>query len=135
MTDSLSYGNTLRVLKDAIRVTQKRNTLISMNISNLETPNYRGKDIDFKTAMDRAMTPGQNVRLAKTDPRHIDIASDTGIDVEPDEEEGEWNGTNWVNVDHAMMKLTENSLLYRTATDLLLKKIALMKEVIREGGR
>lgn len=135
MADRLSFGNTLRVIKQAIRITQKRNTLLAGTISNLETPNYRGKDIDFKAAMARALTPARDARLVKTDPRHIDIASGTGMDLGPHEEKGEWNGINWVNVDDAMMKLSENSLVYRTATDILLKKIALMKEVIREGGR
>jgi len=51
------------------------------------------------------------------------------------EEEGVWNGYNWVNVDRVVTKMTENNLIYRTATEALLRKIALMKEVIREGGR
>jgi flagellar basal body rod protein FlgB len=33
-----------------------------------------------------------------------------------------------------MRKLIENNLQYRTATEILLRKIAIMKEVIR-GGR
>jgi flagellar basal body rod protein FlgB len=40
-----------------------------------------------------------------------------------------------VNIDREMTKLTENDLMYRTATEALLRKITLLKEVIREGGR
>jgi flagellar basal body rod protein FlgB len=53
---------------------------------------------------------------------------------EPFEDEGEWNGYNWINIDREMTKLIENNLQYRTATEVLLRKIAIMKEVIR-GGR
>jgi flagellar basal body rod protein FlgB len=55
--------------------------------------------------------------------------------VEPFEQEGEWNGFNWVEIDKEMTKLTENSLVYRTAIETLLRKLTLLKEVIREGGR
>jgi flagellar basal body rod protein FlgB len=55
--------------------------------------------------------------------------------IEPYEEQGEWNGYNWANIDSEMTKLTENNLVYRTAVEALLRKMSLLKEVIREGGR
>ena len=55
--------------------------------------------------------------------------------IETFEEKGEWNGYNWVNIDKEMTKLTENNLIYREAVETLLRKIALIKEVIKEGGR
>ena len=55
--------------------------------------------------------------------------------VEPFEEQGQWNGYNWVNIDKEMTKLIENNLMYRTTVETFLRKIAILKEVIREGGR
>jgi flagellar basal body rod protein FlgB len=51
------------------------------------------------------------------------------------EEEGEWNGYNWADIDSEMTKLTENNLVYRTAVEALLRKMNLLKEVIRSGGQ
>lgn len=135
MVDKLSFQNTFRLLERAIGVTHQRHSLIASNLSNLDTPNYRAKDIDFKTAMTRALTNDQGSPSTQTHPKHIDTGGGIADDVGIFEEEGEWNGINWVNVDDTMVKLTENSLTYRMATEVLLRKIALMKEVIREGGR
>jgi len=46
------------------------------------------------------------------------------------------NGTDAIGfIDRQMVKLMENNLSYRTAVELLLRKIAILKEVIREGGQ
>jgi flagellar basal-body rod protein FlgB len=135
MSDKLSFHNTFATLERAIGVTHQRHSLIASNLSNLDTPDYRAKDIDFKSAMKRAMTNDSAASLMRTHPEHIGTGDGPTAGVNIFEEEGEWNGINYVNVDDAMVKLTENSLTYRAATEALLRKISLMKEVIREGGR
>ena len=81
------------------------------------------------------MESDQEIHLVKTNPRHIDLGGNSAQGVEPFEEEGQWNGYNWVDMDKEMTKLIENNLMYRTTVEALLRKIALVKEVIREGGR
>ena len=85
--------------------------------------------------MAKALESGPELNLAKTNPKHIDLGTDAAHRIEPIEEEGEYDGINWVNIDNEMRKLTENKLMYRTAVEVLLRKIAILKEVIREGGR
>ena len=135
MPDRLSFQHTFHALERAMGITQKRNDLIASNISNLDTPNYRSKDIDFEAAMARALASDQNTGMKKTHPKHMDLSSNSAMGEDIFEEKGEWNGINWVNVDESMVKLTENSLLYRTAAETLLRKLALVREVIKEGGR
>ncbi len=55
--------------------------------------------------------------------------------IEPCEQQCEWEGFNWVEIDKEMTKLTENNLMHRLSVESLLRKINLLKEVIREGGR
>lgn len=131
MTDKLSFSQTFHALENAINITQERNTLISSNISNLDTPKYKAKDIDFKTALTHSMETHSGQYLKQTDPRHIRLKMNPTQSAEIFEENGEWNGYNWVNIDKEMTKLTENNLIYRTAVQALLKKIAIMKEVIK----
>jgi len=134
MPDRLSFQHTFQALVNAIGITQRRNNLIASNISNLDTPNYRAKDVDFKSAMARALESRNTVQMKMTHPGHMDISSKNTAEADLFEEKGEWNGINWVDIDQSMVKLSENSLLYRVATETLLRKIALMKEVIKEGG-
>ncbi|RPH49089.1 MAG: flagellar basal body rod protein FlgB [Desulfobacteraceae bacterium] len=136
MPDRLSLQNTSsKALESAISITQQRHNIISSNISNLETPGYKPKDIDFKTAMAQALDSEPKTGLARTNTGHIGRDNGSEPEVEPFEENGEWNGFNWVSIDKVMNTMTENNLIYRVATETLLRKIAIMKEVIREGGR
>lgn len=134
MPDKLSFSKIFNDLDKAIRVTQKRNAVVASNISNIDTPKYKPKDINFKEALDRALETDNQLNLTRTNPGHINMnMRPQGI--ETFEEEGEWNGYNWINIDKEMTKLTENNLMYREAVETLLRKIALIKEVIKEGGQ
>jgi len=135
MPDKLSFGKTFYALEKAIDIAQQRNSVITSNISNLDTPAFKPKDINFKNELERALETNHKRGLARTDPRHIGMQMNDDQMIEPYEEQGEWNGYNWANIDSEMTKLTENNLVYRTAVEALLRKMNLLKEVIREGGR
>jgi flagellar basal-body rod protein FlgB len=135
MPEKLTFGQTFKVLTDAIGIAQKRHTVIAGNISNLDTPGYRPKEIPFEKALAEAMGSDKELRLSKTDPAHMDRWGGPGAQLSTLEEKGEWNGVNWVSIDREMIRLTENNLLYRTSVEALLRKINLLKDVIREGGR
>jgi len=48
MPDKLSFSKIFNDLDKAIRITQKRNAVIASNVSNVDTPKYKPKDINFK---------------------------------------------------------------------------------------
>lgn len=135
MSERISLRKVFHVLESAISIMHQRHNYIASNISNLDTSNYKPRDIDFKAAMARALESDRQISLSKTHPEHMDVGMDPEGSVQPFEESGEWNGYNWVNIDREMVKLIENNLAHRTAVEVLLRKIATLKEVIREGGR
>jgi len=135
MPDKLSFKKTFHALERAISIAHQRHSLISSNISNLDTSNYKAKDIDFKTALSQTLESDHEISLARTNPRHMELGTNSANSIEPFEEKGKWNGYNWVDIDKEMTRLAENNLRYRAATETLLRKMAILKEVIREGGR
>jgi flagellar basal-body rod protein FlgB len=135
MPDKVSFSKTFRTLEEAISISQKRHALIASNISNIDTTGYTPKDIDFKATLARVLESGHEVDLARTNPRHIDLGTGNATGVETIEDKGQWNGYNWLNVDKEITRLTENNLIYKTSVEILLRKIAILKDVIREGGR
>ena len=135
MTDKISFLKTFQALETALQITQKRHGLIASNISNLDTPGYCAKDIDFNETLVRAMEGDQGSRLVQTHPGHISLQNNESVQFEVHEEDEEWNGINYVNIDKEMTRLTENNLIYRTAVEGLLRKMSLLREVIKEGGR
>ncbi len=135
MPDKLSFSKTFQALERTLSISQKRHAVVASNISNIDTPGYRAKDIDFKAALNRVLESGQELDLARTNPGHIDFKRSGAAGAEAIEEKGEWNGYNWLNIDREMTKLTQNNLIYRTSVEALLRKMALLREVISQGGR
>ena len=135
MPDRLSLSRTFRAIESAIAIAQQRHSYIASNISNLDTPGYRGKDVDFKDAMARALASPPKTGLVRTHPGHLGSKRGSLPQVEAVDDGGEWNGVNYVNIHKATMQMIENTLIYKSATETLLRKIAMVKEVIREGGR
>ena len=72
MTDRI--GADLQFLQRAIALRSERQEVLSSNIANADTPNYKARDFDFNAAMQDAI--GQRMRLpdtelALTSARHI----------------------------------------------------------------
>jgi flagellar basal-body rod protein FlgB len=135
MTEKFSFTSLWGGLEKALGIAHQRHALIAGNIGHLDTPRYKPQEIDFQSALKQAMGEGPKVSLSRTDSKHLDTAPKGLAGVEVKEEEEEWNGFNWVNIDREMTRLTENDLMYRTASEILIRKITLLKEIIREGGR
>ena len=94
MPDKLSFGKTFYALEKAISIAQQRNAVITSNISNLDTPGYKSKDINFKSELAKALETDHQKGLVRTNPRHISTQMNGEQMIEPYEEQGEWNGYN-----------------------------------------
>jgi flagellar basal-body rod protein FlgB len=132
----LFFNQTFQALEKAIDLSQKRQGVIAGNISNLNTPGYKAKEIDFKAALKSAMdVDSKSTALSRTDARHLADVSGPGGTVEIHDDPGSFDGLNWVGVDKEMKKLMENKLVYQTAVEAMMRKITIIKDTIREGGR
>ena len=136
MTNRMLFDHSFQVLEKAVGISQDRHELIANNISNLDTPGFKGRDLDFRSELKNAMGSTQdNVQLTKTHGDHMAGSASGEMSVNSFEEEGVFDGLNWVDMDNEMKKLTENKLVYRTAVEAMLRKISIIKNVIKEGGR
>jgi flagellar basal-body rod protein FlgB len=63
--------------QSALRVRGQRQELIAANIANADTPNYKARDIDFKSAMQGAVAGigREAFNVAKTSSQHLNGAS------------------------------------------------------------
>jgi len=57
-----SLDNYLGVHPQALQLEAKRNELLAANLANVDTPNYKARDIDFKSAL--AAASGANAAAA-----------------------------------------------------------------------
>lgn len=74
----LSIDSYLGVQQDALKVQSKRMEVLAKNLANVDTPNYKAQDIDFKTALAQAGSPGAALPLATTTSNQIGNSATSG---------------------------------------------------------
>jgi len=109
----------LALLERYLDVTTMRETLISTNIANVDTPGYHSRDVDFRGELQRAMN-GEDMTVSS--PFVLPVR---GLIARPD-------GNN-VSVDRESMLLAEVQLQFKAATALIRSQFAQLSNAIREG--
>jgi flagellar basal-body rod protein FlgB len=80
----ISLDKHLGVHAQALQLRSKRTELLAANLANADTPGYRARDIDFKTALAQASGNAQpGVHLQTTSAGHIGPASSNGLNGAP----------------------------------------------------
>ena len=64
----------------ALKLRSQRTELLAKNLANADTPNYRARDMDFKTAMAQATHSEGTMQLATTNTGHLSTASANGAE-------------------------------------------------------
>jgi flagellar basal-body rod protein FlgB len=107
------------LIEKALNIRAFYHRVIAGNLANVDTPNYKERDIDFKAELERKMSGVDNIEVReKTDYDGL----------------GTIDG-NTVNIESQMMKLTENQLMFHSLIQVATKKISLMRYLISEGRR
>ena len=126
------------VLTKALDSQSERHLLISSNISNIDTPGYKAKDIDFKGALRAALGTGDGLAMRTTHKGHIgpNNSDIKGLQAETfvESDAAKSNGNN-VNIDKEMMKLAENQISYNASIQLLSKRVSTIRAAITENAQ
>jgi len=131
MVDSILFDKAVDVMHKALNISSERNSLITGNIANVDTIGYAPTDLDFKETLLQAMESPAESTLAQTDQRHFA----TGAMVNSEGGVYRKSSTAAVDIDQEMTNLAENNLNYRTSSEMLMRKLNLIKYSITEGGR
>lgn len=117
------------LLQRIIQQAAERHKVLASNIANVDTPNYRAKDIKFDQVL------GKELGLAATDPKHITTAPAAGAPGPVSAEDSQpWADQNNVELDLEVAKMTENGMFYEAGVTLLAKKIQMFKNAIKTIG-
>ena len=81
----ISLDSYIGVHAEALKLRSQRTEVLATNLANADTPGFRARDIDFKSALAAAGgSPDGGVRLTTTNPGHMDPAATGGaIDGNP----------------------------------------------------
>lgn len=133
-----SFDTTIKSLETSIKLRQLRQNVINANIANADTPGYVAKKLDFEEALKRAVelenfgdknASGDNFAFGDGSIKNVKA------DVYDNPEINYSNDKNTVDMEKEIAALNENSILHKTATQLINKKLAALKYAASEGGR
>ncbi|MEA3417357.1 MAG: flagellar basal body rod protein FlgB [Thermodesulfobacteriota bacterium] len=121
------FGKTIEMLSAGLDFRSERHKVISSNIANIDTPNYRPKDIVFKEELEAIISKG-GVTMTGSRRGHmfeqLNSADKAGFEVIDSGER--------VDLDSEMAKLAENNLMYNLTVELLARKFRGLNTVLKE---
>lgn len=68
---SINFDRAFGIHDDALFLRARRAEMLSSNLANADTPNYKARDIDFKTVLNQVQGDQQQVQLRLTNASHI----------------------------------------------------------------
>lgn len=129
------YGD-IDIMNKALNASWKRNEVLSNNIANAETPNYKRMDVEFKDILKSELGDNPNLVGRRTNEKHIEInempnsdfniASSQGYSTRKDKGN--------VDIDVEMARLNANSMYYDTVSMMATGKLSRYRTSIT-GGR
>lgn len=130
------YGKS-SVLEKSLNAAWARNDVISQNLANVDTPEYKRKDIAFEEFLNDSMGK-TSLEGNLTDKRHIPINGGNVEKIEPALVEDNSDSSmridrNNVDIDSEMANLAKNQIKYNALIQMINGSYSRIKSVISEG--
>lgn len=94
-----------------------KNSVISNNIANVETPGYKKQTVNFEEVLKNQMNYNQSVTMTKTNPKHIASAYSEDIKVETVNDTSYRVDENNVDIDVENAEMAKNTIYYNTVVN------------------
>jgi flagellar basal-body rod protein FlgB len=131
MSDGLFSDNAIRAAKLALNGLSQRQSVISNNIANVDTPGYRAQELDFESVMKRALKNAGSIQLAATNTAHLGTVSNAKSIYRAQERPGgtaRADGNN-VDIDTELMDMSVTGIQFQAVSQELGKKLSLLKTI------
>ncbi len=141
---------TSQVVNKALDGLSKRHTAIASNLANVETPNYRRRDVQFEGSLAAAMEKAQGkaslqasnkqpLAMRSTRPEHFALGQTVSVSEVPmaiTESEGvqSRNDGNAVDLEFEMAQLAKNTQRYMALSNIESRRLRGLRSVITNSG-
>jgi flagellar basal-body rod protein FlgB len=123
----------MSMLRDKMSWLNSRQSLLSQNVANADTPGYSAQDlkpIDFEQTL-RDASRSSSGTLRVTDPRHIAMRSSTaGFEQQTQGQEVTDGKSNTVQLEEEMIKVADTQSQYQAAANIYSKAVSMMRTAI-----
>ncbi|MDV2580594.1 flagellar basal body rod protein FlgB [Alkalibacillus haloalkaliphilus] len=123
------FDSTIQNLQKGLDYSSVKNQTIGHNIANVDTPNYKAKQVSFKDHLESA-----GLEAKRSNDRHLPFSNaDRPYSVTARQDVTYNNNGNSVDIDREMSELAKNQLYYEALTERINGKFNSIKSVV--GGR
>lgn len=127
------FGGTINNIENGLNYASVKQKTIANNIANVDTPNYKAKDVSFHKMLSDAQSA--SLQANRTNERHIDFKTTTSTP-------GVYNYTNFryrangngVDMDKEQASLAENTIYYNALIDRVNGKLNSLLTVVKGGN-
>ncbi|NMA61952.1 MAG: flagellar basal body rod protein FlgB [Firmicutes bacterium] len=114
-----------------------RQTVLSNNLANVNTPGFKRSDVQPLNTFPRELQRASATRLSRTNARHLPgvVVESSPFNVVQDQSTTMRNDGNNVDPDRERVLLLENQLYYESLIDAVSRKLGQIRSVIGEGRR
>lgn len=139
MIGNILFTNTMGLLEKGLDAALLRNTVISNNLANVDTPGYKRSDVLFEDELRKALAKTGQIRGMLTNEKHIPIGGPSVSDVSPkvvlENNTAFRNDGNNVDIDREMAAMAKNTITYTALAQLLNGEFSKMRSAISEGRK
>jgi flagellar basal-body rod protein FlgB len=127
---AINFEQALGIHPQTLAVRAKRAEVIASNIANADTPGYKARDMDFKTALAQASQKQQS-GMSRTHAKHFDVRSElnNGVQFRTPDQPDTGDG-NTVDAQVERNLYLENSMQYQASLQFLTGRIKGLKKAI-----
>ncbi|MAT57544.1 MAG: flagellar basal body rod protein FlgB [Melioribacteraceae bacterium] len=125
-------ASTSKLMEKVLDYTSLKNKVISKNIANSNTLNYKREDVEFNSLLN-----GESGKIKATNSKHIGFTENldsSEMRIIKDETSVNHSGINNVDIDHEMAEMAQNSIMFKFASRKMSSYYKTLQSVIK-GGR
>ncbi len=127
------FSNTIHSLEKALDYSALRQKVISNNIANVDTPNYKAQDVSFKNLLSNEMN--SQLTANRTNEKHFEFTnSKNGLLITTKHDTAYNHNGNNVDIDKEMASLAENQIYYNAITQRISGKFNTLQSVVKGGN-
>lgn len=113
----------------ALQVREQRSAMIANNLANIDTPNYKAKDIDFKQVLNQYST--QSIKMESNNTKHLTADNSLMMATKFRQNDQVSLDGNTVDKDMETVEFSRNAIQYQASLNFLNGKIQTVMTALR----
>lgn len=137
MPSSDLFSGSIPILEKAMGLRSTRHNVLSANVANMDTPNYKAFEVHVEEALQAQNKKSHRLQMDRTHDRHLPLRPDSGRNLISESRRTAHLSLradgNTVDIDETMGKMAENTIKFKTAAQLISRKFRGLKNAIQGG--